>query len=75
MYASAEDAPMGETSAGRWSLVSDRLENGSYFRILTVVDQYTRECLAVKAGRSLWITAQSYSQKLDGWTVLKAKSF
>jgi putative transposase len=33
--------------------VTDRLENGSYFRILTVVDQYTRECLAVKAGHSL----------------------
>lgn len=39
----------------RWSMdfVTDRLENGGYFRILTVVDQYTRECLAVKAGRSL----------------------
>ncbi len=39
----------------RWSMdfVTDRLENGSYFRILTVIDQYTRECLAVKAGRSL----------------------
>ncbi|MFD2257892.1 DDE-type integrase/transposase/recombinase [Luteolibacter algae] len=33
--------------------VTDRLESGSYFRILPVVDQFTRECLAVKAGRSL----------------------
>jgi putative transposase len=33
--------------------VTDRLENCSHFRILTVVDQYTRECLAVKAGHSL----------------------
>jgi len=33
--------------------VTDRLESGGYFRILTVVDQFTRECLAVKAGRSL----------------------
>jgi len=39
----------------RWSMdfVTDRLESGGYFRILTVVDQFTRECLAVKAGRSL----------------------
>lgn len=39
----------------RWSMdfVTDRLENGSYFRILTVVDQYTRECLALHAGHSL----------------------
>lgn len=39
----------------RWSMdfVTDRLETGSQFRILTVVDQYTRECLALMAGRSL----------------------
>ena len=39
----------------RWSMdfVTDRLENGSHFRILAVVDQYTRECLALEAGRSL----------------------
>lgn len=33
--------------------VTDRLEDGNYFRILTVVAQYTRECLALKAGHSL----------------------
>lgn len=39
----------------RWSMdfVTDRLENGAYFRILTVVDQFTRECVVLKAGRSL----------------------
>jgi putative transposase len=39
----------------RWSkdFVTDILENGSYFRILTVVDQYTRECLALYTGHSL----------------------
>ena len=39
----------------RWSMdfVTDRLENGSYFRILTVVDQYTRECLVLHAGQSM----------------------
>jgi putative transposase len=38
----------------RWSMdfVSDRLANGRWFRILTVVDQYTRECLCAFADRS-----------------------
>jgi putative transposase len=38
----------------RWSMdfVSDRLADGRWFRILTVVDQYTRECLCVYADRS-----------------------
>jgi putative transposase len=38
----------------RWSVdfVSDRLADGRWFRILTVVDQYTRECLCAYADRS-----------------------
>jgi len=38
----------------RWSMdfVSDRLVDGRLFRILTVVDQYTRECLCAYADRS-----------------------
>ena len=38
----------------RWSMdfVSDRFADGRWFRILTVVDQYTRECLCVHAERS-----------------------
>ncbi len=38
----------------RWSMdfVSDRLADGRWFRILTVVDQYTRECLCLYAERS-----------------------
>jgi len=38
----------------RWSMdfVSDRLADGRWFRILTVVDQYTRECLCAWADRS-----------------------
>lgn len=33
--------------------VTDRFEDGTYFRALTVVDQYTRECIALYAGKSL----------------------
>ena len=38
----------------RWSMdfVSDRFSDGRSFRILTVVDQYTRECLCTYADRS-----------------------
>lgn len=38
----------------RWSMdfVSDRLADGRWFRILTVVDQCTRECLCAFADRS-----------------------
>ncbi len=38
----------------RWSMdfVSDRFADGRWFRILTIVDQYTRECLCVHAERS-----------------------
>ncbi len=38
----------------RWSMdfVSDRVADGRWFRILTVVDQFTRECLCAYADRS-----------------------
>jgi putative transposase len=38
----------------RWSMdfVSDRFADGRWFRILTVVDQYTRECLCAHPERS-----------------------
>ena len=39
----------------RWCMdfVYDRLEDGHYFRTLNVVDVFTRECLAIHAGRKL----------------------
>ena len=39
----------------RWSMdfVSDKLADGRSFRILTVVDQFTRECVALEADRSM----------------------
>ena len=33
--------------------VADQLFNGSRLRFLTIVDVYTRECLAIRAGRQL----------------------
>ena len=39
----------------KWSMdfVTDKLENGRYFRVLSVVDQYSRECVILSAGHSL----------------------
>jgi putative transposase len=39
----------------RWSMdfVSDKLADGRSFRILTVVDQFTRECVALEADRAM----------------------
>ncbi len=38
-----------------WSydFVADRLSNGQPIRMLTVLDEYTRKCLAIRVGRSL----------------------
>ena len=49
----------------RWSMdfVTDRLDNGRYFRTLTVVDQYTRECPVLAADYSL--TAAKVIHALD----------
>lgn len=49
----------------RWSMdfVSDRLVDGRWFRVLTVVDQYARECLCAYANRSQ--TGEEVSEQLE----------
>ena len=44
-----------ERANDRWALdfLSDRLENGDRYRILAVVDVFTRECLCILAARSM----------------------
>ncbi len=56
-------APMAPND--RWSLdfVSDQLTDGRRFRILTVVDDCTRECLALVADTSL--SGARVSRELD----------
>ena len=55
--ASRQRVPQGLATAPhqRWSMdfVSDRLVDGRWFRVLTVVDQFTRECLLLLADSSL----------------------
>jgi putative transposase len=55
----------------RWSMdfVSDRLADGRWFRILTVVDQYTRECLCIYADRSQ--TGEKVVAQMKRLTVLR----
>ena len=55
-------------AAGRdqcWSmdLVSDKLADGRSFRILTVVDQFTRECVCLEADRAM--TGMKVAQALE----------
>jgi putative transposase len=48
-------APLATQPNQCWSMdfVSDKLANGRSIRILTVVDQFTRECVALVADRSM----------------------
>ena len=36
-----------------WDFVSDQTENGTHFRILTLIDEHSRQCLATHAGWSI----------------------
>lgn len=54
----------------RWSMdfMSDRLESGQRFRILAIIDLYSRECLIIEAAHSL--RADSVEESLE---ILRAK--
>jgi putative transposase len=60
-------APMAIPQAAnqRWSMdfVSDQLSDGRRFRIMTLVDDFTRECLALVADTS--ISGQRVTRELD----------
>jgi transposase InsO family protein len=47
-----------------WDFVEDQTENGSRFRILTLLDEYTRQCLATHAAWSI--------RAVDAMTVIEA---
>ena len=36
-----------------WDLVADQTESGSSFRILTLIDEHTRQCLAIHPAWSI----------------------
>jgi putative transposase len=57
--------PMATAGNERWSMdfVSDKLADGRSFRILTVVDQFTRECVCLEADRSM--TGMKVAQALE----------
>lgn len=57
----------------RWSMdfVSDSLFDGRKIRILTVIDSFTRECLALRVAKSL--PAQSVTDALDQVIAVRGK--
>jgi putative transposase len=48
-----KQAPQAPNVAWSMDFVSDEIANGERFRVLTIVDVFTRECLAVEAGKRL----------------------
>ena len=46
-----------------WDFISDRTDNGGKLRILSVIDEYSRECLALHVARKL--TAASLGVWMD----------
>lgn len=57
-------APRGVNEAWSMDFVADRLENGRRVRILTIVDQYSRECVSAEADFSL--TGEKVVSCLEG---------
>jgi len=57
--------PPAEGPNERWSMdfVADRLENGRQFRVLTVVDHFSRECPLLEAGMSM--TGKNVARALE----------
>ena len=53
MTASASDVDLNIRSCLVYDFVADRTHDGRAFRMLTVIDEYTRECLAIHVQRSL----------------------
>jgi putative transposase len=59
--------PLPATRVGeRWSIdfVSDQLADGRWFRVLTAVDQFSRECVCIEVGQSL--ISRAVTEALDG---------
>ena len=62
----ARVSPSGATAPNqRWSMdfMSARMADGWWFRILTVIDQFTRECQSLVANQSL--TGEKVAQALE----------
>jgi len=62
----AATTPLATRANQCWSMdfVSDKLADGRAFRILTMVDQFTRECVALEAGFSM--TGKKVVELLEG---------
>ena len=45
--------PQGKNHVWAYDFAQTRTRYGRGLRLLTIIDEYTRECLAIRAGRSL----------------------
>lgn len=70
--ASADDPATGaEPSAGAWTSSPDVLADGRRFRVLVVVDDFTRECLALVVDTSL--SGIRLARELDALVVVRGR--
>ena len=63
--------PTGPNQAWSIYFVSDWLRNGRRLKMLTIVDQFTRECLAIEVG--LGMTGKQVSEVLDRLLEIRGK--
>ena len=61
--------PTHRNHAWSYDFVMDRTADGRAFRMLTIVDEYTRECLAIDVSRKL--TSEDVLERLSDLFVLK----
>lgn len=57
--------PMPDRTSARWSVgfISDTFTDSRRFRVLVVIDDYTRECLAFVA--DTWLSGLRVARELD----------
>ena len=49
----SSEAELAEPHVWAYDFVQGRTHDGRAFRMLTVIDEYTRECLAIEVGRHI----------------------
>ena len=63
--------PLGKDHVWAYDFVSDRTEGGGRLRMLTVVDEYTRECLTIEVARHF--TGREVVQILDELFMIRGR--
>ena len=63
--------PAGKDHVWAYDFVTERTEGGGRLRLLTVVDEYTRECLTIEVGRH--VTGRNVVQVLEELFMIRGR--